>query len=54
MNKRHFLHASSIEFCLPSGVSEKEGHRIKLEAEIPEDLRQVLQELGKGDKNSGL
>ena len=52
--KRHFLHASSIEFCLPSGVSEKEGHRIKLEAEIPEDLRQVLQELGKGDKNSGL
>ena len=49
---RHFLHAFSIEFCLPSEALAKEGRRIKLEAELPEDLRQVLQELGKGDKNS--
>ena len=42
---RHFLHAYSLEFNLPS------GSRIKLEAELPDDLRKVLQKLSQYDKN---
>ncbi len=40
--KRHFLHASSLEFNLPSGA------RIKLEADIPDDLQASLTKLEKG------
>lgn len=36
---RHFLHAMSLELTLPSGT------RIKLEAELPEDLKKVLNNL---------
>lgn len=36
---RHFLHAVSLELTLPSGA------RIKLEAELPEDLKNVLNNL---------
>ena len=36
---RHFLHANEIDLILPSGV------RIKLEADLPEDLERVLKEL---------
>ncbi len=37
--KRQFLHAESLEFTLPS------GGRIKIETELPEDLKNVLEEL---------
>lgn len=43
---RQFLHASSVEFPLASGA------RIKLEAELPEDLERALQEIGDHDKNN--
>lgn len=43
---RHFLHAQVIELKLPS------GGRIRLEADLPEDLSRVLRILRKG-KNSG-
>ncbi|OGF89032.1 hypothetical protein A3I27_03370 [Candidatus Giovannonibacteria bacterium RIFCSPLOWO2_02_FULL_43_11b] len=43
---RQFLHASSIEFLLQSGT------KIKLEADMPEDLRVALQEITKDDKNN--
>ena len=46
--KRQFLHASSVEFLL-SG-----GGKIKLEADLPDDLGRVLQELKKDDKNDRL
>lgn len=39
---RHFLHASSLEFNLPS------GGRIKLEADLPDDLQATLTKLEKG------
>lgn len=43
---RHFLHASSLEFKLPSGSV------IKLEADLPEDLKNFLDMLNyKYDKN---
>jgi 23S rRNA pseudouridine1911/1915/1917 synthase len=42
---RQFLHASSIEFLSPS------GGKIRLEADMPEDLEKVLQEISKSDKN---
>lgn len=38
---RHFLHASSLELYLPSGA------RTKIEADLPEDLKQVLDFLKK-------
>ena len=41
--KRQFLHAKSLEFSLP------EGRRIRLEADLSEDLREFLGKL----KNSG-
>ena len=44
--KRQFLHAASLELTLPS------DSRIKLEADMPEDLEQVLQEISKDDRNS--
>ena len=37
--QRHFLHASSLEIALPS------GGRIKLEADLPDDLQKVLKSL---------
>ncbi len=40
--KRHFLHASSLELNLPSGA------RIKLEADLPDDLQAALTKLEKG------
>lgn len=43
---RQFLHASSIEFSLPSAA------KIKLEADMPEDLTRVLQEIGTYAKNN--
>ncbi len=36
---RQFLHAESVEFALP------DGSRMKIEAEMPEDLREVLEKL---------
>ena len=39
--KRHFLHANFLEFTSPSGV------RLKLEADLPEDLAEVLGRLRK-------
>lgn len=39
--KRHFLHANFLEFNLPS------GSRVKLEADLPEDLAEVLERLRK-------
>ena len=42
--KRHFLHASSIELTLP------DKSRIKLEADLPEDLQMALKELKTCDK----
>ena len=44
---RQFLHASSIEF-LQGGSS---GGKIRLEADMPQDLERVLQEISKSDKN---
>lgn len=38
---RHFLHANFLEFNLPSGP------RVKLEADLPEDLDKTLKELRK-------
>ncbi|MFC1751532.1 RluA family pseudouridine synthase [Patescibacteria group bacterium] len=38
---RHFLHAQSIELTLPDGT------RMKLEADLPEDLKNVLDKLEK-------
>lgn len=38
---RQFLHALSLELTLPS------GSRLKLEADLPEDLQRVLKSLGK-------
>lgn len=43
---RQFLHAASIEFLLSSGT------KIKIEADMPEDLKRALQEIGKYDKNN--
>ena len=43
---RQFLHASSLELTLPSGT------RTRLEAELPEDLERVLQNLAQSDKNN--
>lgn len=37
--KRHFLHAAAIDFVLPSGA------RIKLEADLPDDLKSALEML---------
>lgn len=42
--KRHFLHASGIEFSLPK------GKRIKLEAGLPDDLKNCLNKLRKCGK----
>lgn len=42
--KRHFLHAQSIELTLPNDV------RIKLEADLPDDLNKVLKSLQEYDK----
>lgn len=42
--RRHFLHASSLELTLPSGL------RVRLEAALPPDLENVLQEIGKHAK----
>ena len=39
--KRHFLHSNFLEFDSPSGA------RLKLEADLPEDLSQVLARLRK-------
>lgn len=39
--KRHFLHANFLEFVSPSGA------RLKLEADLPEDLAEVLEGLRK-------
>ena len=39
--KRHFLHANFLEFVSPS------GSRLKLEADLPEDLAEVLEGLRK-------
>ena len=36
---RHFLHAQTISFVLPSGKS------IKIQAPLPEDLKKILQQL---------
>ena len=41
---RHFLHASSLELTLPSGL------RARLEAVLPGDLEHVLQEIEKSAK----
>ena len=51
---RQFLHAASIEFVLPAEALAKESRRIKLEAELPDDLERVLQEIKKGDTNDRL
>lgn len=40
---RHFLHASALEFTLPS------GGRMRLEADMPADLVNVLDKLQRGD-----
>ncbi len=40
---RQFLHALSLEVTLPSGT------RTRLEADLPEDLERVLQEISKND-----
>ena len=37
--KRQFLHAESLEFSLEN------GQRIKIEAELPDDLRNVIEKL---------
>ncbi|MBU1179000.1 RluA family pseudouridine synthase [Patescibacteria group bacterium] len=42
--KRHFLHASSIELTLP------DNSRIKIEADLPDDLNDVLKCLEECDK----
>lgn len=39
--KRQFLHAESLEFSLA------DGKRIKIEADLPEDLKDVILDLGK-------
>lgn len=45
---RQFLHASSLELNLPAGKADlPSGARIKLEADLPEDLDRVLKELRK-------
>jgi 23S rRNA-/tRNA-specific pseudouridylate synthase len=44
--ERQFLHASSIEFALPSGT------QIRLEADLPSDLERVLQEIPAYDNNN--
>ena len=43
---RQFLHAHTIEFKLQS------GEVLRLEAEMPEDLKTVLQEIKKDDRNN--
>lgn len=43
---RHFLHCFSLEFSLPS-KNDSAGRRLKLETELPEELRKVLQQLKK-------
>ena len=45
--KRHFLHASSIEFVAPSGT------RVKLEAGLPDDLKAVLENLRAAKSSAG-
>jgi 23S rRNA-/tRNA-specific pseudouridylate synthase len=42
---RLFLHAKNIEFTAPN------GSRMKIEADIPEDLARILQTLKEYDKN---
>ncbi|MBI2610213.1 RluA family pseudouridine synthase [Candidatus Giovannonibacteria bacterium] len=42
---RQFLHASTLELALPTGLN------IKLEADLPEDLQKVLQKLSEADIN---
>ena len=42
---RQFLHAFSLEFRAPSGA------RLRLEAELPEDLKKVLEGLQKEERN---
>lgn len=49
---RQFLHAESIEFTLPNfakqnsgGITDSHGTRIKVEAELPEELQTILHEL---------
>ena len=53
---RQFLHASSIEFSLPASPAASQGGpsgaKIKLEADMPEDLERALQEIGTCDKNN--
>lgn len=44
--QRHFLHASSLEIALPS------GGRIKLEADLPDDLQKTLKSLEQEGKES--
>lgn len=39
--KRQFLHASSIEFSMP------DGSRIKIEADLPDDLQEMIDSLNK-------
>ncbi|MBU2218891.1 RluA family pseudouridine synthase [Patescibacteria group bacterium] len=41
---RHFLHASSLDFNLPASPSQggPSGGRIKLEADLPQDLQNTL------------
>lgn len=52
--ERQFLHAYSIELEYPvqssAEASAKAGHRLRLEAELPPDLKGVLQEIGDYDK----
>lgn len=39
--KRQFLHAEGLEFSMP------DGHRIRIEAELPKELKKVLEDLKK-------
>ena len=43
--KRQFLHAAAIEFTAPSEASAKEGSRLRLEADLPEDLEEALKQV---------
>jgi len=38
--QRHFLHASSLEFCHPD-----DGRIVRVNAELPNELRAVLKRL---------
>ncbi|PIY95979.1 hypothetical protein COY65_01860 [Candidatus Jorgensenbacteria bacterium CG_4_10_14_0_8_um_filter_39_13] len=47
--KRQFLHAESIEFTLPpkNFQGEAAGRRLKLEVELPNDLKKIIDDLKK-------